>query len=103
MSKDIQQKTGIDKADLLRLARLVGTDSQYAVANFINALDTYTADAQLDLLIWATGGIAEFTEDGKTYIPKKIEELTLLSSLHEAKANPVPTSKEEYKPGQAEL
>lgn len=42
------------------------------LAKLINKL---LIEAELDILIWATGGIAEFTEEGKEVIQNKIAEL----------------------------
>lgn len=44
-------------------------------AQALHSLQVKILAQELDTLIWATGGIKEFTEDGKIYIPKKIEEL----------------------------
>lgn len=46
-----------------------------AKAAIQSLIDTRVREAQADILTWATGGIKEFTEDGKVYIPKKIAEL----------------------------
>lgn len=32
--------------------------------------------AQIDELVWATGGIKEYTDDGKTVVPDRIAQLT---------------------------
>jgi hypothetical protein len=47
------------------------------------AIKVYCTERERDILIWATGGIKEFTAEGKIAIPAKISELQKKSSSQE--------------------
>lgn len=73
MNSDIESKIDQALEPLKKYSLSIAFERKVAEAKAI-LLET-VKEGQADILIWATGGIKEFTDEGKIVIPEKIREL----------------------------